>query len=79
MRLKSDSSSKKDQERQPESPSASVKQGDSWELIDMSQQKDQAGRLMQNLFGEALAKLQYMIMKDKKKFDKLVKEKRHVN
>jgi hypothetical protein len=45
----------------------------------MSQQKDQAGRLMQNLFGEALAKLQYMIMKDKKKFDKLVKEKRHVN
>jgi hypothetical protein len=50
-----------------------------WEVIDMSEEKDQADRLMKSLFGEALAKLEYLIMKDKRKFDKIFKEKYHGN
>ena len=79
MRSKSDSAPEKDKERQQESSSAPVTEEGSWEIIDMYQQKDQAGRLMQSLFGEVLAKLAYMVAKDKKKLDKLAREKRHGN
>lgn len=79
MRPKSDSAPEEDQRRRSEGLAAPVAQEDSWEFIDMSEQKDQAGRLMQDLFGEALAKLEYLVLKDKKKFDKLSKEKRHGN
>jgi hypothetical protein len=79
MRSKSDSSTEEDKGRRSEGTAAPVTQDDSWEFIEMSEQEDQAGRLMQDLFGEALAKLQYLVLKDKKKFDKLSKEKRHGN
>jgi hypothetical protein len=48
-------------------------------LYEAPPEEESAKRLTQELFGDVLAKIDYLLNKDKKKFEKVIKEKSHGN
>jgi hypothetical protein len=79
MRSESAGFNEEDKRGQSESKTFVVEDNESWVLYEAPPEEESAKRLTQELFGDVLAKIDYLLNKDKKKFEKVIKEKSHGN
>jgi hypothetical protein len=77
MRPEGESTNSETERRGGASETPDIEQAGSWEILEMLPDEEAEKKLTQDLFGDVLAKLEYLFNKDKKKFEKMMKDKRH--